>query len=473
MGSPPAVLSSRLSKLRESSWTRRWWRVRIILESKLSKGSLQPTITHLGTAHGQFWICTDGEILCQNCPWGVSTWTNRRMETSLCSVDTAHFWLAKNAPVKRRTLTPTRGQKGSWKTDQNPFKGFPHWWRAVVFLTLASKFNKDPNGRIFDVSPGINHASAHVKPPSHVYFVVDVDECASSPCQNGAPCIDRTNSYTCRCRPGFTGTNCQTGEVTWPRSQRGRVRFTRASHRTTKDRSLALRPWVEMMELGWNQPLRLTRFAARANQMNQTCCPRKNETTIFFSADVNECRSSPCQNRGTCVDRVNGYTCACAFGFTGTHCEISTEALSVQPTLNWTCTGTQILWDSWIVGTNPPGTGHTFCPGSEHQSWGCALRLGASSSWVWDLHSELYAWHFCSAFEAQVVPTPMWKRAHKLVTLCTVSMVLANHHTPLDAMSGAKFEANANEQSPHFHQTSCHLPMSSGVWCDVRLKRRA
>ncbi len=38
---------------------------------------------------------------------------------------------------------PCRGRsQGQW------VKRFSHWWRAVVFLTLASKFNIEPNGRI-------------------------------------------------------------------------------------------------------------------------------------------------------------------------------------------------------------------------------------------------------------------------------------------------------------------------------------
>jgi hypothetical protein len=37
-------------------------------------------------------------------------------------------------------------------------------------------------------------------------------------------------------------------------------------------------------------------------------------------SDINECASNPCQNGAVCNDAVNGYTCSCAGGWTGTHC---------------------------------------------------------------------------------------------------------------------------------------------------------
>ena len=41
---------------------------------------------------------------------------------------------------------------------------------------------------------------------------LDIDDCASDPCVNG-DCTDGVDSYTCDCDSGFTGVNCETGEI--------------------------------------------------------------------------------------------------------------------------------------------------------------------------------------------------------------------------------------------------------------------
>ena len=45
-------------------------------------------------------------------------------------------------------------------------------------------------------------------------------------------------------------------------------------------------------------------------------------TYCFLSADVNECASEPCMNRGICRDHPGGYTCGCFSSHTGAHCEM-------------------------------------------------------------------------------------------------------------------------------------------------------
>ena len=49
---------------------------------------------------------------------------------------------------------------------------------------------------------------------SIIFCLVDVDECASSPCQNGGTCLDQINSYSCSCVAGYTGSNCESGKYT-------------------------------------------------------------------------------------------------------------------------------------------------------------------------------------------------------------------------------------------------------------------
>ena len=42
-------------------------------------------------------------------------------------------------------------------------------------------------------------------------YSLDIDECVSSPCQNGGTCIDSINAYTCSSVLGYTGMNCEIG----------------------------------------------------------------------------------------------------------------------------------------------------------------------------------------------------------------------------------------------------------------------
>ena len=42
----------------------------------------------------------------------------------------------------------------------------------------------------------------------------------------------------------------------------------------------------------------------------------------LLKTDIDDCAGHPCENNGTCTDRVNGFNCSCAPGFNGMQCEI-------------------------------------------------------------------------------------------------------------------------------------------------------
>ncbi|GCB63020.1 hypothetical protein scyTo_0007323 [Scyliorhinus torazame] len=42
-----------------------------------------------------------------------------------------------------------------------------------------------------------------------IFSPPDIDECHSSPCENGATCVDGVNSFTCLCLPSYAGRLCE------------------------------------------------------------------------------------------------------------------------------------------------------------------------------------------------------------------------------------------------------------------------
>lgn len=49
----------------------------------------------------------------------------------------------------------------------------------------------------------------------------DIDDCLSSPCQNGGTCIDEVNAFVCLCLPSYGGSRCEKGGEQSSRERRG------------------------------------------------------------------------------------------------------------------------------------------------------------------------------------------------------------------------------------------------------------
>ncbi|KAJ8734440.1 hypothetical protein PYW08_013690 [Mythimna loreyi] len=125
---------------------------------------------------------------------------------------------------------------------------------------------------------------------------LNIDECASSPCENGK-CIDGIGGYSCDCAAGFEGEHC---EIEIDECQR----YSPCAHGKCFDGRAT---YYCLCSKGWG---------------GQNC-----------SVVLTGCRDAPCRNNGTCHpwlrdETEHRFNCSCTPGHYGTTCEkITTMSL--------------------------------------------------------------------------------------------------------------------------------------------------
>ncbi|UYV71292.1 N [Cordylochernes scorpioides] len=129
----------------------------------------------------------------------------------------------------------------------------------------------------------------------------DIDECAiSSPCRNGATCLNTNGSYICQCAKGYEGRECLLNT-----DDCAQCEYALHNGGTCLD------------GIGEYTCLCIEGFGGKHCQ-----------------EDINECASNPCLNGATCKDYVNSYTCICPLGFSGANCQTNDEDCTSSSCMN-------------------------------------------------------------------------------------------------------------------------------------------
>lgn len=131
---------------------------------------------------------------------------------------------------------------------------------------------------------------------------VNIDECAIVPCQNNATCVDRVNAFQCTCLSGFDGPYCE-------------INLDDCASKPCKQASACIDGAASYT------------CVCLAGYCGKNCDTR--------CSAPDDCVSSPCMNGGTCTDGINQYTCTCAAAYTGLRCELEVdECATLRPCRN-------------------------------------------------------------------------------------------------------------------------------------------
>lgn len=140
------------------------------------------------------------------------------------------------------------------------------------------------------------------------YCSVEVNECDSSPCENGGTCIDKIGEFVCECFPKFKGEKCESEHDFCDDEAELRCANYDSSMYTDFDYNTL---HADLFE---------------GNSDKKSWCPPKligKEHTFSHQAE-----------HGRCIDGVTGFQCICNLGWTGEHCNILTKHCESNPCKN-------------------------------------------------------------------------------------------------------------------------------------------
>ncbi|XP_047133368.1 uncharacterized protein LOC100208285 isoform X1 [Hydra vulgaris] len=165
---------------------------------------------------------------------------------------------------------------------------------------------------------------------------VDIDECASSPCGRHGTCTNLINDFNCTCIKGIIGKQCETNidDCKNDTCRNGGI----CNDLVDDFKCLCAagfegkRCEINKNECEPNPCLKNSTCEDLINDFKCNCIP--GYVGKLCDVDIDECAMSPCFNNATCVDKVNAFECKCQPGFNGTLCETDIDECSTQPCAN-------------------------------------------------------------------------------------------------------------------------------------------
>ncbi|XP_074532634.1 protein eyes shut homolog [Halichoeres trimaculatus] len=171
---------------------------------------------------------------------------------------------------------------------------------------------------------------------------IDINECDSSPCQHDGTCSDLHGHYECQCPTGFLGSNCEIDidACALPNN-------TCPPNTQCLDLPVGLEYTCRVPCPQNLQPCANGGRCVLNNASSYTCICAPGWTGQHCRINVNDCVQHWCQNGATCVDEIDGYSCLCLRGYAGAFCEeeidfcvghrCSEHGVCVNQRYNFTC----------------------------------------------------------------------------------------------------------------------------------------